>query len=170
MTPGTRNRVAVDYSGLSKKGPEKSLLAKKTRGGGRNGSGKMTNRHRGGGHKKRYRIVDFKRDNHGVTGEVKSVEYDPNRTAFICLVNYTNGDKRYVIAPDGIKVGDKLESGKWTRRRSSEKCWSLCAIDQQGRQVCNLEDAIWRNKNDFIDVYGNYWYSFKRRSQFAELG
>ena len=112
MTPGTRNRVAVDFSGLTKKAPEKSLLAKKTRGGGRNGTGKMTNRHRGGGHKKRYRIMDFKRDNHGVTGEVVSIEYDPNRTAFISLVKFTNGDKRYIIAPDGIKVGDKLESGK----------------------------------------------------------
>ncbi len=112
MTPGTRNRVAVDFSGLTKKAPEKSLLAKKTRGGGRNGTGKMTNRHRGGGHKKRYRIIDFKRDNHGVTGEVVSLEYDPNRTAFISLVKFTNGDKRYIIAPEGIKVGDKLESGK----------------------------------------------------------
>lgn len=112
MTPGTRTRVAVDFSGLSKTKPQKSLITKISRSGGRNKSGKMTMRHIGGGHKRRYRVIDFKRDNHGVEGTVKTLEYDPNRTAFICLVNFTNGDKRYILAPDGIKEGDKIVSGE----------------------------------------------------------
>ena len=86
ITPGLRQKASVDYSGISNDKPEKSLLAKLKKSGGRNHDGKMTMRNRGGGHKRRYRIIDFKRDNHGVSGDVKSLQYDPNRSAFIALI------------------------------------------------------------------------------------
>ena len=111
ITPGMRTKTSVDYSGLSKDKPEKSLIAKLHKSGGRNHDGKMTMRNRGGGHKRRYRIIDFKRDNHGVEGTVKSLQYDPNRTAFIALIEYKGGEKRYIIAPNNLKVGDKVVAG-----------------------------------------------------------
>lgn len=111
MTPGTRFRVGNAFSEVTTDQPEKSLLASKTRSGGRNSKGRMTVRHRGGGHKRRYRIVDFKRNKFGIPGVVKTVEYDPNRTAFISLINYVDGEKRYIIAPAGIEVGQKIVSG-----------------------------------------------------------
>jgi len=111
ITPGTRFRVANDHAEVTTNKPEKSLLAPKKRSGGRNKSGKMTVRNIGGGHKKRYRIIDFKRDKYGIPASVKTIEYDPNRTAYIALVAYADGEKRYIIAPSGIKVGDKLLSG-----------------------------------------------------------
>ena len=111
VTPGTRFRQGNDFSGLSGDKPEKSLLKKLTRSGGRNHDGKMTNRHIGGGHKKRYRVIDFKRDKEG-TAEVTSLQYDPNRSAFIALVKYDDGELNYIIAPDKIGVGDKIKSGR----------------------------------------------------------
>ncbi|MEZ5033038.1 MAG: 50S ribosomal protein L2 [Saprospiraceae bacterium] len=112
ITPGQRYRVANTYSELTCDTPEKSLLSKNSSTGGRNRTGKMTVRNRGGGHKRRYRIIDFKRDKDGVPATVKTIEYDPNRTAFISLLHYADGEKRYIIAPKGIKVGDTLVSGK----------------------------------------------------------
>jgi len=111
-SPGQRFRVSVDYSGLTKKKPEKSLLAPIKSSGGRNSSGKMTVRNRGGGHKRRYRIIDFKRDKNDMPATVLSIEYDPNRTCFISLVQYKDGEKRYIIAPEGLKEGDVVVSGK----------------------------------------------------------
>jgi len=112
VTPGTRTRVGMDYSVLTTDTPEKSLLGSMKSTGGRNNAGKMTVRQRGGGHKRRYRIVDFKRDKDGIQGIIKTIEYDPNRSAFIALVFYPDGEKRYIIAPNGIKVGDTIVSGK----------------------------------------------------------
>lgn len=112
VTPGTRFRVGNAYKEITKDKPEKSLLAPIKKSGGRNGTGKMTVRQKGGGHKRRYRIVDFKRDKDGVTATVSSIEYDPNRSAFIALVEYTDGEKRYIIAPQGLTVGDSIVSGK----------------------------------------------------------
>ncbi len=112
VTPGTRQRVGNAYTELTTDTPEKSLLAPMKRTGGRNNSGRMTVRQRGGGHKRRYRVIDFKRDKEGIRAEVMTVEYDPNRTAFISLLQYEDGEKRYIIAPQGIKVGDKLVSGR----------------------------------------------------------
>ncbi len=112
ITPGQRFRVVNGFDAITTDKPEKSLLAPKKRTGGRNSQGKMTMRHRGGGHKRRYRIIDFKRDKHGVAAEVKSIQYDPNRTAFIALVEYKDGEKRYIIAPNGLQVGQKLMSGE----------------------------------------------------------
>jgi large subunit ribosomal protein L2 len=104
--------TVVDYSELSKKGPEKKLLCKLNKKSGRNSYGRITVRHRGGGHRVKYRIVDFKRDKVEVNATVVSLEYDPNRTAFIALLQYADGEKRYIIAPVGLKVGDVLESGE----------------------------------------------------------
>ncbi len=112
ITPGTRFRVGNDYSVLTTSKPEKSLLAPMKRSGGRNATGRMTQRYIGGGHKRRYRIIDFKRDREGMKAEVKTIEYDPNRSAFIALTQFEDGEKRYIIAPDGLKVGDTIESGR----------------------------------------------------------
>ena len=111
ITPGQRFRVVNGFDAITTDKPEKSLLAPKKRSGGRNSQGKMTMRYKGGGHKKRYRIIDFKRNKTGIPAEVKSIEYDPNRTAFIALLNYQDGEKRYIIAQNGLKVGQKLLSG-----------------------------------------------------------
>jgi len=110
-TPGQRFMQVADFSDLTKKEPEKRLLAPLHHSGGRNNAGRMTVRHRGGGTKRRLRIIDFKRNRDGVTAVVASLEYDPNRSANIALLHYADGDKRYIIAPDGLKAGDKVESG-----------------------------------------------------------
>ncbi len=106
-----RNRSVTDYSGLSKVAPEKSLLAPLKKHSGRNSYGRITVRHRGGGNRRKYRIIDFKRQKFGVEGKVVSIEYDPNRSAFIALVEYTDGDKAYILAPEGLKIGYKIEAG-----------------------------------------------------------
>lgn len=109
---GKRQTVVVDYkSVLTTNKPEKSLLVNLKKNAGRNNQGKITIRHHGGGHKRKYRLIDFKRDKDNIVGTIKSVEYDPNRTSFISLVVYADGEKRYIIAPKGIKVGDKVISG-----------------------------------------------------------
>jgi len=110
-TPGQRFHIANSFAEITTDKPEKSLIVPIKKSGGRNNQGCMTMRFIGGGHKRRYRLIDFKRANHGVAGEVLSVEYDPNRSAFISLVQYADGDKRYIIAPNGIKVGQKIEQG-----------------------------------------------------------
>ena len=110
ITPGQRFRVVNGYDAVTTDKPEKSLLAPIKKSGGRNSQGKMTMRYKGGGHKRRYRIVDFKRDKHGVPATVASIEYDPNRTAFIALLNYQDGEKRYVIAQNGLQVGQNIVS------------------------------------------------------------
>jgi len=111
MTNGSRGRVAVVNPDLYKGAPEKSLTVGLTKSGGRNNNGRITSGHRGGGHKRLYRVVDFKRDNPGVEGKVARVEYDPNRTAHIALVVFSNGDKRYILAPQGLRPGDVVMSG-----------------------------------------------------------
>jgi len=110
-SPGRRHMTVSDFDTITKSTPEKSLLAPQTRSSGRNSYGRITSRHRGGGHKRRYRIVDFRRTKDGIPAKVASVEYDPNRNARIALLHYVDGEKRYILAPVGIKVGDMLESG-----------------------------------------------------------
>lgn len=112
VTPGQRFKVANDFANVTESKPEKSLVKGKTKSGGRNNTGKMTMRYIGGGHKKKYRVIDFKRDKDGVPATVKSIEYDPNRSARIALLYYADGEKRYIIAPNGLQVGQKLNSGK----------------------------------------------------------
>ena len=111
VTPGQRFRVVNGFDAITTDKPEKSLLAPNKRSGGRNNSGKMTMRYIGGGHKKKYRIIDFKRDKNGIPATIKTIEYDPNRTAFIALLSYIDGEKRYVIAQNGMKVGQQIVSG-----------------------------------------------------------
>lgn len=110
-TPGTRFMSISSFNEITKTSPEKSLTVALKKSGGRNNLGRVTSRHRGGGHKRRYRIIDFKRDKKGVPAKVFSIEYDPNRTSRIALLNYIDGDKRYILAPDGLKVGDSVMSG-----------------------------------------------------------
>ncbi len=111
VTPGTRFRVGADFTEITTSTPEKSLIVKTKRSGGRNNTGKMTMRYLGGGHKKLYRLIDFKRDKKDIPATVATIEYDPNRTARIALLHYADGEKRYIIAPQGLQVGAKLLSG-----------------------------------------------------------
>ena len=111
-TNARRNMSVTEYSGLSKVEPEKSLLAPIKKNAGRNSYGRITVRHRGGGNRRKYRIIDFKRQKFDVTGTVLTLEYDPNRSAFIALVQYEVGEKTYIIAPNGLKVGDKIVAGE----------------------------------------------------------
>ena len=110
-TPGTRGMSTLINDEITKSTPEKSLLVKKSKTGGRNNQGKITVRHIGGGVRRKYRLIDFKRNKDGVIGNFASIEYDPNRSANIALINYMDGEKRYIIAPLNLKVGDKIESG-----------------------------------------------------------
>lgn len=111
-TSTTRNRSVLDFSILSKIKPEKSLLISNHRAKGRNNQGRITIRHKGGGHKRRYRLIDFKRNKYGVKGSVVSIEYDPNRNANISLIQYEDGEKRYILHPETLKVGDFIYSGQ----------------------------------------------------------
>ncbi|TPV34174.1 50S ribosomal protein L2 [Paucihalobacter ruber] len=111
ITSAQRFRVVNGFDAITTDKPEKSLIAPKKRSGGRNSQGKMTMRHIGGGHKKKYRIIDFKRNKYDMAAEVKTIEYDPNRSAFIALVEYQDGEKRYVIAQNGLQVGQTISSG-----------------------------------------------------------
>ncbi len=110
-SPGRRFQTIADFSELTDKKPEKSLTTKKPNKAGRNVNGRITSRHRGGGHKRRYRVIDFRRDKDGVPAKVAAIEYDPNRNARIALLHYVDGEKRYILAPVGVKPGDRLMSG-----------------------------------------------------------
>jgi large subunit ribosomal protein L2 len=111
VTPSRRSMSVVDYSVLTKKAPERSLLEPVNRKGGRNNLGRITTRHQGGGHKRRYRVIDFKRLKDGIPAKVAAIEYDPNRSAFIALLHYADGEKAYIVAPQGLAVGMKVMSG-----------------------------------------------------------
>ena len=138
-TPGQRGMTVIDYSELSKVAPEKSLLAPKNKKAGRNSYGRITVRHRGGGNRKKYRIIDFKRGNAGVNGTVLTLEYDPNRTANIALISYADGDKAYILAPVGLKVGDvimngpkaELKPGNWLKLKDIPVGVEICCIEMQ---------------------------------------
>ncbi len=112
VTPGTRHKVITDFEGITTNVPEPSLTQGRVKSGGRNNQGKMTMRYIGGGRKQRYRSIDSKRDKHGINGTVKTIEYDPNRSARIALIQYPDGEKRYILAPAGLKVGQTIQNGK----------------------------------------------------------
>ncbi len=112
VTPGTRHKVITDFEGITTRVPVKALTSGTNKSGGRNNQGKMTMRYLGGGHKQRFRVIDMKRDKHGITGTVKTIEYDPNRSSRIALIQYPDGEKRYILAPAGLKVGQSIQSGK----------------------------------------------------------
>ncbi len=136
-TDSRRNMTVVDYSVLSKVKPEKSLITKLNKKGGRNSNGRITVGQRSGGHKRRYRIIDFRRDKVGVPGRIKTIEYDPNRSAFIALVAYRDGEKRYILAPKGVAVGDDVLASEEAEIRPGNTL-SLKAIPV-GTQIHNLE-------------------------------
>ncbi len=136
-SPGRRLITGADLSNLAKKKPEKDLLRPKKRTGGRNNSGRMTVRHRGGGHKRRYRVIDFKRDKVGVPARVKALEYDPNRTVRIALLAYADGEKRYILAPLGLAVNDEIVSGEAIDIRPGN-CLALRGIPL-GTAIHNIE-------------------------------
>jgi large subunit ribosomal protein L2 len=111
VTPGSRFKSNYGFEEITRTAPERSLTSSLSKSGGRNNLGRITVRHRGGGHKRKYRIIDFKRDKHGVPAKVFSIEYDPNRSARIALLHYADGEKRYIIAPNGLRIGAKVMSG-----------------------------------------------------------
>ncbi len=112
ITPGQRFKSVSDFEQITKSTPEKSLLAPLKKSGGRNNTGRVTSWHRGGGHKRRYRVIDFKRNKYDIPSVVEAIEYDPNRTARIALLKFADGERRYILAPDGLRVGDKVTSGE----------------------------------------------------------
>ena len=112
VTNGRRNMTSLTYEEITTNKPEKSLVAKKSKNGGRNNQGVITTRHHGGGHKQKYRIIDFKRNKDNIPGKVATIEYDPNRSANIALIQYEDGEKAYILAPQGLKDGDKVISGE----------------------------------------------------------
>lgn len=112
VTPGSRFKIGNAYSEITTSTPEKSLLAPAHKTGGRNNTGQRSMRYIGGGHKQMYRVIDFKRNKHGIPATVKTIEYDPNRSAFIALLYYADGEKRYILAPNGLQVGTKINSGE----------------------------------------------------------
>ena len=137
VTPGQRHKVISAFDTVTSATPEKSLLAPLKKSGGRNASGKMTMRYKGGGHKRMYRIIDFRRDKDGISATVKTIEYDPNRSARIALVVYADGEKRYIIAPNGLKVGQEIMSGK---EATPDLGNTLCLSDiPMGTIVHNVE-------------------------------
>ena len=141
-TPGQRGAVLSTSDDITTRKPKKALVRPMKKNAGRNSGGRITVRHRGGGHKRRYRVIDFKRDKHGIPGEVTSIEYDPNRSARIALIKYPDGDWRYILAPDGLTVGDKVESGENAEQRVGNAL-PLRAI-REGTQVHNIEMKVGR--------------------------
>jgi len=165
-TPSQRFRVAPSFDEITTSKPEKSLLTVKKRSGGRNNSGRMTVRNIGGGHKKRYRIIDFKRDNHGVQGTVKTVEYDPNRSARIALIEFKGGEKRYIIAPEGIKVDQKVVSGPGSSPEIGN-CLPLSEIPL-GTVIHNIELRPGKGAS-ICRSAGTYAQLLAREGKFASL-
>ena len=120
-SPGRRFMTVDTFEDITRSEPERSLVAPLKKNGGRNSYGRITTRHKGGGHKRRYRIIDFKRDKDGVPAKVAHIEYDPNRSARIALLHYADGEKRYILAPQGLKVGDTVESGAGRRHQARQR-------------------------------------------------
>ena len=117
-SPARRFQTVSDFSDVTATSPERSLVTQKTKTGGRNNKGRKTSRHRGGGHKQRYRVIDFRRTKDGVPAKVATIEYDPNRTCRIALLHYLDGEKRYIVAPRGLSVGDEVQSGQGAEIRT----------------------------------------------------
>lgn len=136
-TPSRRAMTTLSFEEITKTTPEKSLLVTLKKSGGRNQQGVITTRHIGGGNKRKYRIIDFKRNKDGVVGKVQAIEYDPNRNAFIALIAYLDGEKRYIIQPKGLKVGDKIVSGDTTDIITGNAC--LLKNIPEGTLVHNIE-------------------------------
>ena len=142
-SPGQRHKVIGAFDKITASTPEKSLVVGKKKTGGRNNTGKMTMRYIGGGHKRRFRLIDFKRNKDGVPATVRSIEYDPNRTSRIALLYYADGDKRYIVAPNGLEVGQTVMSGKDAPPEigsSFRRC--ICTINIKRRDLYGHKDAF----------------------------
>lgn len=137
LTPARRGATVSDFSNLTKKAPEHSLTVPLRKTGGRNNVGRLTTRHIGGGHRRRYRLIDFRRKKDGITAVVEAIEYDPNRTCRIALLKYKDGERRYILHPEGLKVGDVVQSGDRTEPKVGN-CMPLKAIPT-GMQIHNIE-------------------------------
>lgn len=166
ISPGQRFRIAPEFDEITTSTPEKSLLAPITKSGGRNDSGKMTMRYIGGGHKKQYRIIDFKRTKHSVPATVKAIEYDPNRTARIALLYYADGEKSYIIAPAGLKVGTTVIAGPGVAPEVGN-CLPLTDIPL-GTIIHNIE-LMPGNGGTLARSAGTYAQLVARESKYATL-
>ena len=155
-TPGTRNKTVLDFSTLSKKAPEKSLTVANHRARGRNNKGRITIRHKGGGHKRLYRLIDFKRSKYNIEGTVKAIEYDPNRNANIALVSYQDGEKRYILHPENLKIGDSISLDNYYYAKSFGKKYGRYYEKQQkyGVKSQNIAELI-RKGSSFITTFPN---------------
>ena len=165
-TPSRRNMTTLDNAELTKSAPEKSLLVSLKKTAGRNNQGKITVRHHGGGSRRKYRIIDFKRNKEGVPAKVVSIEYDPNRTANIALVVYADGEKAYILAPNGLKVGMTVENGE-NAEVSVGNCLPLSAIPV-GTEVHNIE--LYRGKGgQLVRAAGNAAQLMAKEGKYATL-
>ncbi len=165
-TPSLRYKVTSDFKDITTDRPEKSLIVPIKSSGGRNNVGKMTMRYMGGGHKKAYRVIDFKRDKDGIEATVKTIEYDPNRSARIALVHYKDGEKRYIIAPQGLEVGQKIYSGKGIAPEIGN-CLFLSEIPL-GTIIHNIELRPGQGAN-FARSAGSYAQLTAREGKYAVL-
>ena len=168
-TPGQRHKIIGAFDTITASAPEKSLVVGVRKSGGRNNEGHLTMRYIGGGHKRKYRLIDFKRNKDGVPATVKTIEYDPNRSARIALLFYADGEKRYIIAPNGLEVGATLMSGEnaapevgnayrycYSQHRVTSGTRSLFgsfgrnirSVDFERRRLCNYQITFWRNQKD----------------------
>lgn len=165
-TPSRRNMTGLDYSEITKATPEKSLTVSLSKTAGRNNQGKITVRHHGGGSRRKYRIIDFKRKKDGVPAKVVSIEYDPNRTANIALLNYADGEKAYILAPNGLKVGDELMNGTTAEIRVGN-CLPLSAIPV-GTEIHNIELYPGRG-GQLVRAAGNSAQLMAKEGKYATL-
>jgi len=165
-TPGTRNRTVSTFKEITTKKPEKSLLIHKHRMKGRNNQGVITIRHKGGGHKKRYRIIDFKRNKFNIAGKVVSIEYDPNRNARIALIHYTDGEKRYILHPRSLQVGSKVYSGQNAKIEVGH-CLPLGKIPL-GTAVHNIEITAGKG-GQIVRAAGTYAQIVAKEGDFTTL-
>ena len=166
VTPSLRFRKTLDFSEVTDSKPEKSLIKPLKKSGGRNNLGRVTSRHRGGGHKRHYRIVDFKRNKDGIGSKVSSIQYDPNRSALIALLTYVDGEKKYILYPNGVQVGDNLMSGDSVEIRAGN-CMPLANIPM-GTFVHNIELKIGKG-GQMARSAGSYAQLLAKEGGYAHL-
>jgi len=165
-SPGRRFQVYSSFEEITKKTPEKSLIKKIKKTGGRNANGRITSRHRGGGHKRHYRIIDFKRDKDGIPAKVAAIEYDPNRTARIALLHYVDGEKRYIISPLKLKVGDTVMSGEEADIKPGN-CLPLAKIPL-GTHIHNIEMKLGKG-GQIVRTAGGFAQLIAKEGKYAQI-
>jgi large subunit ribosomal protein L2 len=165
-SPGRRFHKSIDFEGISRDKPERNLVRAMKKSGGRNTNGRITTRHRGGGHKRRYRIIDFKRNKDGIPAKVASIEYDPNRSANIALLHYADGEKRYILATTGMVVGDIVNSGQGSEIKPGN---ALCMKDiPLGTQIHNIELNVGHG-GQIVRSAGNYAQLMAKEGRYAQV-